>query len=255
MPRTGIVSFRGVAEKCAELVGQRGGEINTNTFVSGLYERGDRIIVDTSAGEFETKCVIACAGLHADRIAALTGASDFLRIVPFRGEYYRLRKASRHLVRHLIYPVPDRRFPFLGVHFTRRLDGEIEAGPNAVLAWAREGYSRSSFNIKDLCEMAAFGGFWRMASRYWRQGTSEYLRSYSKRAFLLTLQKLVPSVTAGDLEVGSSGVRAMALSVDGELLDDFRIVRSSKIIHVLNAPSPAATACFSIADRIIDLLD
>ncbi len=254
-PRTGIVSFRGVAEKCAELVRQRGGEIRTSASVVGLYERDGCVVVETTAGELEAKYVIACAGLHSDRIASLTGANHSLLVVPFRGEYYRLRRESRHLVRHLIYPVPDPRFPFLGVHFTRRVDGEIEAGPNAVLAWAREGYRRSSVNIGDLWQMATFGGFWRMASRHWKQALSEYRRSFSRRAFVSTLQKLVPSVTVGDLEAGGCGVRAMALAKDGELVDDFRIVRTGNVIHVLNAPSPAATACLSIADHIIGLLD
>jgi L-2-hydroxyglutarate oxidase LhgO len=188
-------------------------------------------------------------------VAALCGAAPDARILPFRGEYYRLRKESRNIVRSLIYPVPDPRFPFLGVHFTRGIDGEVEAGPNAVLALAREGYGKTDVSARDLWEMARFPGTFRMARKYWRTGLEEYYRSLSKSAFVRKLQKLVPELTEDDLEPGGSGVRAMALERDGNLVDDFRIVESGGFVHVLSAPSPAATSSLAIAEHIVGLLD
>ena len=209
----------------------------------------------TTAGDFEAKRVVCCAGLHADRVATLLGANPSILVLGFRGEYYRLRPESRHLVRHLIYPVPDPRFPFLGVHFTRRIDGEIEAGPNAVLAFVREGYEKSNVDWRDVKEMLGFGGFWRMGAKHWSMAVDEYRRSISKRAFVRGLKRLLPEITAADLEAGGAGVRAMALGRDGELIDDFRIERSGHVVNVLNAPSPAATSALTIAENVADLLD
>ena len=185
----------------------------------------------------------------------LAGDESALRIVPFRGEYYEIVPARRHLVRNLIYPVADPRFPFLGVHFTRRISGGIEAGPNAVLALKREGYRKTDFNVRDAIETAVFPGFWRMAVKYWRSGVGEYYRSLSKQAFTRALQKLVPEIQSSDLEPAGAGVRAQALDRSGRLLDDFVIVRSNEIIHVCNVPSPAATASLVIGEQIVEMLD
>ena len=248
---TGIVSFRAVAEKIGEVFRNEGGRIETGAKVLSL----ESSTLVTSAGDFEAKRVVCCAGLHADRVATLLGAKPSILVLGFRGEYYRLRPESRHLVRNLIYPVPDPRFPFLGVHFTRRIDGEIEAGPNAVLAFAREGYEKSEVDWRDVREMLTFGGFWRMGAKHWSMAVDEYRRSFSKRAFVRGLKRLVPEITAGDLETGGAGVRAMALGRDGELIDDFRIARSGNVVNVLNAPSPAATSALAIAENVADLLD
>ena len=248
---TGIVSFRAVAEKIGEVFRNEGGRIETGAKVLSL----ESSTLVTTAGDFEAKRVVCCAGLHADRVATLLGAKPSILVLGFRGEYYRLRPESRHLVRNLIYPVPDPRFPFLGVHFTRRIDGEIEAGPNAVLAFAREGYEKSEVDWRDVREMLTFGGFWRMGAKHWSMAIDEYRRSFSKRAFVRGLKRLVPEITAGDLETGGAGVRAMALGRDGELIDDFRIARSGNVVNVLNAPSPAATSALAIAENVADLLD
>ncbi len=250
-PETGIVDFRAVAEKLGEVFVREGGRIETGAEVLSL----DSSTLVTTAGEFEAKRVVCCAGLHADRVATLLGARPSILVLGFRGEYYRLRPESRHLVRHLIYPVPDPRFPFLGVHFTRRMSGEIDAGPNAVLAFAREGYEKSDIDWRDVKEMLGFGGFWRMAAKHWSTAIDEYRRSISKRAFVNSLKRLVPEITAADLEAGGSGVRAVALGRDGELIDDFRIERSGSVVNVLNAPSPAATSALAIAENVADLLE
>ena len=247
-PQTGIVSFRAVSQKLGETLERAGGVIRTSTAVLRIVETGGAVRLETSEGEIDARFVVSAAGLHADRLAVPRAP---VLIVPFRGEYFRLRPESRHLVRHLLYPVPDPTFPFLGVHFTRRIDGEIEAGPNAVLALAREGYRRSEIALADLSEMARFAGFWRMARKHWRVGISEYHRSLRKSVFVRTLQKLVPEVASGDLEEGGSGVRAMALDADGTLVDDFRILQTGKVMHVLSAPSPAATSAFAVAEYIV----
>ena len=251
---TGIVSFRAVAEAMASAIEKAGGQVRTRARLLGFRREGDSVRLHTEAGDLLAKRVITASGLHADRIAALCGAAPAARILPFRGEYYRLRKESRCLVRNLIYPVPDPRFPFLGVHFTRGVDGEVEAGPNAVLALKREGYRRTDVSARDLWEMARFPGTFRMARKYWRTGLEEYYRSFSKPAFVRKLQKLVPEITEDDLEPGGSGVRAMALERDGNLVDDFRIVESGGLVHVLSAPSPAATSALAIAEHIVGLL-
>jgi len=248
---TGIVDFRAVALKLGEVFRKEGGRIETQAKV--LSFQSSTLV--TTAGDFEVKRVVCCAGLHADRVATLLGANPSILVLGFRGEYYRLRPESRHLVRHLIYPVPDPRFPFLGVHFTRRIDGEIEAGPNAVLAFAREGYEKKNVDWRDVKEMIGFGGFWRMGAKHWSMAVDEYHRSISKRAFVRGLKPLLPEITAADLETGGAGVRAVALGRDGELIDDFRIERSGNVVNVLNAPSPAATSALAIAEHVADLLD
>jgi L-2-hydroxyglutarate oxidase LhgO len=250
---TGIVSFRAVAEKMASAIENAGGQVRSRARLLGFRREGDAVRLHTEAGDVLAKRVVTASGLHADRVAALCGAEPSARILPFRGEYYRLRQGSRRLVRNLIYPVPDPRFPFLGVHFTRGVDGDVEAGPNAVLALAREGYLKSDVSARDLWEMARFPGTFRMARKHWRTGLEEYHRSLSKSAFVRKLQKLVPELTADDLEPGGSGVRAMALERDGNLVDDFRIVESGGFVHVLSAPSPAATSALAIADHILEL--
>ena len=247
-PHTGVVSFRAVSEKLGETLQRSGGVIRTSTAVLRIVEAGGAVRLETNEGELYARFVVSAAGLQADR---LVGSRAPVLIVPFRGEYLRLKPESRYLIRHLLYPVPDPTFPFLGVHFTRRIDGEIEAGPNAVLTLAREGYRRSEIVFADLSEMACSAGFWRMARKHWRVGLSEYHRSLRKSVFVRSLQKLVPEIDSEDLEEGGSGIRAMALDGDGTLVDDFRTLRTGKVLHVLSAPSPAATSAFAIAEYIV----
>ncbi|HSF19037.1 MAG TPA: L-2-hydroxyglutarate oxidase [Vicinamibacteria bacterium] len=249
-PTTGIVSFREVAEKIAEVIEARGGDIWIDAALRGVKIDAAGLHLETTRGRMDAKRVITCAGLHADRVARLFGDTPGVSILPFRGEYYRLKPDGQKLVRALVYPVPDPRFPFLGTHLTTRIDGEVEAGPNAVLALAREGYRKTDFDFGDLGEMARSRGLLRMMLRYGSTGLSEYHRSLSKTAFVKSLQKLVPELKEDDLEPGGSGVRAMALDPDGSLVDDFRIVQTSSAIHVLSAPSPAATSAFAIAEHI-----
>lgn len=249
-PETGIVDFRQVALKLAELFVNDGGRIETGVAVSSL----DGSTLVTSGGNFTARNIVCCAGLHADRVARVAGVSPSVLVLGFRGEYYRLKPERRHLVRHLIYPVPDPRFPFLGVHFTRRIDGEVEAGPNAVLALAREGYRRTTIDWGDIGEMLRFPGFWKMGWKHWSMAADEYRRSLSKRAFVRELKRLVPEIEEADLEPGGAGVRAMALTRDGELVDDFVIERNRHVVSVLNAPSPAATSALAIAEQVADLL-
>jgi L-2-hydroxyglutarate oxidase len=254
VPGTGITDYARVAQKYAELIQQGGGRILTNCEVQGITNRAGEIVLETKLGSVKATRVINCAGLHSDRIMRLAGEAGNHRIVPFRGEYYEIVPARRHLVRHLIYPVADPRFPFLGVHFTRRISGGIEAGPNAVLALKREGYRKTDFNVRDALETATFPGFWRMSARYWRSGMGEYYRSLNKQAFTRALQKLVPKIQAADLEPAGAGVRAQALDRNGRLLDDFVIVRSRQMIHVCNVPSPAATSSLVIGKQIVEML-
>lgn len=250
VPQTGIVVYARVTEVMAEQVRRRGGVIRLGADVRAARAGGDGLTLVTSVGEVRTRFLVNCAGLHCDRVARFCGVEPGLRIVPFRGEYYLVRAERRDLVRHLLYPVPDPTLPFLGVHFTRMVDGSLEAGPNAVLAWKREGYRGSDLSLKDLAETLAFPGFWRLAGRFWRSGLAEYRRSFSKAAFVASLQRLVPEITAADVARGGAGVRAQAVDGDGRLVDDFRIVTGERMVHVLNAPSPAATASLSIG-RVI----
>lgn len=254
VPGTGITDFRMVAHKYAELILQCGGGVLTNAEITRIVSRSDEIVLETASRTVHARYVVNCAGLHSDRIAAMAGASLGLRIVPFRGEYYQVVPAKCHLIRGLIYPVPDPRFPFLGVHFTKRIHGGVEAGPNAVLALKREGYTRTSFDFADTASMACFGGSWKMASRYWRMGFEEFSRSWSKHAFTIALQKLLPELSSDDIQTGGSGVRAQAVDKSGKLLDDFHFICQNRILHVCNVPSPAATASLVIAREIVSTL-
>jgi (S)-2-hydroxyglutarate dehydrogenase len=254
-PQTGIVVFPRVAKSYAAEIEATGGEIATGQRVERLDTRSDVVMIATAVGtEIAARHVIACAGLHADRVArqeAGRAASD-LRIVPFRGDYYTFKPEVRHMVNGLIYPVPDPSFPWLGVHFTRVMNGEVWAGPNAVLAWAREGYRRRDVNLRDLAEAFSFPGFWRMAGQYWRRGIEEMVRDYSKSVYLKALQRYLPDVRREHLTFGPSGVRAQALDASGALVDDFAIRCRGRIAHVLNAPSPAATSSLVISRMIMD---
>ncbi len=243
---TGIVDYTRVADAMASAIRELGGTIVTGAGVTGIALRPSAFVLRTDAGEVECRNLVNCGGLWCDRIAAMCGVRPDIRIVPFRGEYYRLRAERRHLVSHLIYPVPDPALPFLGVHFTRHIDGSVEAGPNAILALARRGYSRRDLNLRDVAELVRFPGFWRLAARHWRSEVGEMCRSLSVRAFARALQTLVPEIRVEDLEHGGAGVRAQAVGTDGRLLDDFCLHEQEGMLHVLNAPSPAATASLAI---------
>jgi L-2-hydroxyglutarate oxidase LhgO len=251
VPSTGITDYALVCEKYAELIRAQGGTILTSTAVTGLRQLTSEVGVETSGPSFSTNYLINCAGLFSDRIAGMAGGRPDVIIVPFRGEYYHLISQRSSLVRALIYPVPDPQFPFLGVHFTRRVSGTVDAGPNAVLAFRREGYRQTDFNLRDLASSLAFPGFWRMTAKHWRSGLDEFHRSFSKPAFVRALQRLLPELRAEDLIPGGSGVRAQALRRDGTLIDDFQFVPSGRILHVLNVPSPAATASLVIGRTIV----
>ncbi len=253
VPSTGITDYGAVCEKYAELVQIQGGTIQTSAAVTGVRCGSSEIIVHSGAGDFTTSRLINCAGLFSDRIARLAGDKPGVLIVPFRGEYYDLVPPRAALVRALLYPVPDPRFPFLGVHFTRRITGTVDAGPNAVLAFRREGYRRTDFKFADLASSLAFPGFWRMAAKNWRSGLDEFHRSFSKAAFVRALQRLLPEVRESDLVPGGAGVRAQALAPDGSLIDDFKFTPSARMLHVLNVPSPAATASIPIGREIAEM--
>ena len=247
---TGIVNYTQVARAYARLVQERDGIIRTGARVQQVHRRSDAITLETTAGEVRCRRLINCGGLHSDRLARLCGVEPGVQIIPFRGEFYQLVPERRVLVRHLIYPVPDPRFPFLGVHFTRMIGGGVEAGPNAVLALKREGYRLRDISPADTLQMARYRGFWRLVSTYWKTGVGELYRSVSKRAFVKALQRLVPELRAPDIHPAGAGVRAQAVDATGALVDDFRIVEVERMIHVLNAPSPAATASLSIGRTI-----
>jgi (S)-2-hydroxyglutarate dehydrogenase len=251
-PTTAIIDFRRVALAYADEVRARGGAIHTSRAVTGIRSRGGDLILATAKGELVARDVIACAGLQADRVAAMTSDPGTERIVPFRGDYYTLTMDARPLVRGLIYPVADPRFPFLGVHFTKRIDGEVWAGPNAVLALARHGYRRRDVNLRDLGGTIRDPGFLRMARKFWRTGLVEQWRDISKRAFAAELRRYVPAIRDDQLVFGPSGVRAQALDRDGTLVDDFRLGGSRQVLHVRNAPSPAATASLAIGRELAE---
>ena len=254
VPSTGSVDYTVVAQKYAELITSSGGEIVLDAKVTGLREDARTNVVETKAGDFRARYVINCAGLYSDAVARMAGVRTELEIIPFRGEYYEVKPERRHLVKALIYPVPDPRFPFLGVHFTRRVNGSVEAGPNALLAFRREGYSGAGIDLGEAMETLQFPGFWKMARKYWRMGMAEQYRSWVKSAFVKSLQKMVPELQEEDLAPGGSGVRAQAVDKNGNLLDDFHFVHSGRIIHVCNVPSPAATASLEIGKEIVDML-
>ena len=250
-PNTGIVDYIAVSQKYAEIVQEHGGEIRFDSEVTDFSQEPESIVLETAGGTVHARGIVNCAGLQSDLIARMMiGSNQGVRIVPFRGEYHKLAPASQTLVRGLIYPVPDPRFPFLGVHFTKKLDGSVEAGPNAVLAFAREGYKKTDLNVGHLLGLIAFPGFWVMAARYWRMGLGEMVRSWNKRAFVRALRTLLPELGLDDVAPGGAGVRAQAMDRQGNLLDDFSFVDSPQAIHVLNAPSPAATASLVIGEAI-----
>jgi L-2-hydroxyglutarate oxidase LhgO len=247
-PGTGIVDFTAVARAVAHDIVERGGSIETRRAVESIEQRGDELVVGTTQGDLIVGRAIACAGLQADRVAAMTGdaGADRPRIVPFRGDYYTLRPEARHLVRGLIYPLPDPGFPFLGVHLSRRIDGSVLAGPNAVPATAREGYGRLDVSWPDLRDTLTYPGFRKLAGRYWRMGATEVWRDWSKRAFVADVRRYVPALCASHLDFGPSGIRAQAVTADGSLVDDFMLGGSDRVLHVYNAPSPAATSSLAI---------
>ncbi|MGB6866710.1 MAG: L-2-hydroxyglutarate oxidase [Candidatus Aminicenantaceae bacterium] len=253
VPDTGIVDYNQVTEKFAELARTNGCEILLNTQVRVCERVSEGLILKTTQGNVRCKTLVNCTGLQSDRVAKMCGVEPGLKIVPFRGEYYELVPERQHLVKNLIYPVPDLSFPFLGVHFTRMIQGGVEAGPNAVLAFKREGYKKTSFSFKDSLETLTYGGFIRLIRPYWKMGFGEMGRSFSKKAFVKALQRLIPELHSDDIHPGGAGVRAQALEPTGALVDDFRIVEAERMIHVLNAPSPAATAAISIGDHIASM--
>ena len=252
-PGTGIADYPKVAQTYATKFATTGGDIFTGAPVQSITKDGESLAVETAKGTLQTNHMINCAGLYADRVAGMIEDRVEVKIVPFRGEYYTLRPESHHLVSGLIYPVPDPRFPFLGVHYTRSIHGYVEAGPNAVLAFSREGYRKSDIDLGESLETLTYPGFWKMTSRHWRTGLSEMRRSYSKGVFLRDLQRLLPEIREGDLAPGGSGVRAQAVASNGALLDDFSIIRGREAVHVLNAPSPGATSSLAIGEHIVQL--
>ena len=255
VPESGIVDFRAACRKLAARVQSAGGSVVTGARVVGIRHQHDDVVVETTSGPYSAKLLINCAGLHCDRVTRLTGHQPSAKIIPFRGEYYELVPEARRLCRNLIYPVPDPKFPFLGVHFTRMIDGGVECGPNAVLALAREGYRWSDINLRDLSESLMWPGFLKMAARHWRMGAGEMWRSISKAAFVKALRRLIPEIRSRDLKSAPAGVRAQAIARDGSLVDDFLIEQHGRVVNVLNAPSPAATASLKIASTIVSGLD
>jgi L-2-hydroxyglutarate oxidase len=253
VPVTGITDYVAVSEKYAQLARAHGAEIRTGCALHGVVRKDGGIVLEANSGACRTRFAINCAGLHSDRVSYLAGDKPKVRIVPFRGEYYDVVPERQHLVRTLIYPVPDPRFPFLGVHFTTRIYGGVDAGPNAVLAFKREGYRKYDFNLRDTFSSFTFPGFWRMAGKYWRMGLDETFRASNKKAFTRALQKLVPEIREQDLVPGGSGVRAQALQLDGTMVDDFQFVAAQQMLHVLNVPSPAATASIPIGKAIVKM--
>ncbi|WP_428908154.1 L-2-hydroxyglutarate oxidase [Niallia sp. Krafla_26] len=252
VPQAGIVNYRQVSEKFASIIEEHGGEIHLNTKVEKINEEQDQVTIETNRGTLKVRLVINCAGLHSDRVTTAAGYKTDMKILPFRGEYYKLKPEKRYLVKHLIYPVPNPKFPFLGVHFTRMISGEVDAGPNAVLSFKREGYKKTDFNAKDLAESLTFSGLWKMAGKFAKEGLDEYVRSFSKKQFTKSLQELIPEIQEDDLIPAPAGVRAQAIRNDGSMVDDFHIIMGKRTIHVCNAPSPAATASIEIGKEIVN---
>lgn len=252
VPQAGIVNYRQVSEKFASIIEEHGGEIRLNTKVEKIFEESDQVTIETSRGTIKARLVINCAGLHSDRIALAAGYKTDMKILPFRGEYYKLKPEKRYLVKNLIYPVPNPKFPFLGVHFTRMISGEVDAGPNAVLSFKREGYKKTDFSAKDLTEALTYRGLWKMAGKFAKEGLDEYVRSFSKKQFTKSLQELIPEIQEDDLIPAPAGVRAQAIKNDGNMVDDFHIIMGKRTIHVCNAPSPAATASIEIGKEIVN---
>lgn len=251
---TGIVDYKDVVDAYSKIIKENGGEIKIKSRFRSLRKENGTLILETDSGEVKTKFLVNCGGLQSDRVAKLCGVEPGLQIIPFRGEYYKIKKEKEYLVKNLIYPVPDPKFPFLGVHFTRMIHGGVEAGPNAVLAFKREGYKHSDISIPDILGMVTYPGFRKMAAKNYKMGLNEFHRSFSKNAFVKALQKLIPEIQYDDIYKEGAGVRAQALEPDGKLVDDFRIIEADKTVHVLNAPSPAATASLSIGSTIAGLV-
>lgn len=250
VPQAGIVDYTQVSLKFAELIKDNGGEILLDTELIKINEHKESVTIETNRGNYEAKLAINCAGLHSDRVAEATGYKTDMKIVPFRGEYYVLKPEKRNLVKNLIYPVPNPKFPFLGVHFTRMIGGTVEAGPNAVLGFKREGYKKTDINVKDTFESLMFPGLWKLGGKFMKEGISEYARSFSKAKFTQSLQKMIPEITEDDLIPAPAGVRAQAITSDGQMVDDFEIIEGKRSIHVCNAPSPAATASIGIGKEV-----
>ena len=250
VPETGIVDYSLVTEKYVEIFTGYGGKVLISTKFLNLVRKNDEMILETNQGEIKTRVLVNCAGLQSDRVAQKCGIKPNLQIIPFRGEYFNLVKEKEYLINNLIYPIPDPKFPFLGVHFTRMIKGGVEAGPNAVLSFKREGYKKFDFSFEDSIQMFSYVGFWKMAAKHYKMGIKEFYRSFNKNEFVSALQKLVPEIKDADIYPGGAGVRAQALESDGKLVDDFRIIEAENMVHVLNAPSPAATASISIGNTI-----
>ena len=253
VPQTGIVDYKRVAQKYGELIQKSGGEIHLGEQAIAVQSTENKKVVITQKTSYTTRLVINCAGLYSDKVARMTVQKLNVKIIPFRGEYFKLKKEKEYLVKNLIYPVPDPNFPFLGVHFTRMVKGGVEAGPNAVLAFRREGYKKSDINFSELAETLAWPGFQKVAAKYWRTGFGEMYRSFSKAAFTNALQKLIPEIRENDLEEGGAGVRAQACDRNGGLVDDFMILEEANVINVCNAPSPAATSSLAIGETVAKL--
>jgi (S)-2-hydroxyglutarate dehydrogenase len=254
VPEAGIVDFPGVCKKLAQRFEEAGGQIVFSALAKAMHQQNDSVVVETTAGEFQAQYVITCAGLQSDRVARMSGQQVDAKIIPFRGEYFELKPEVQQLCRNLIYPVPDPNFPFLGVHFTRLIHGGVECGPNAVLAFAREGYLKRNISVRDLADTLTYPGFLRLAAKYWRTGAGEMWRSFSKRAFTRALQRLIPEIREEHLVGAPSGVRAQAIAPDGSIIDDFWILETERVVNVCNAPSPAATAALNIGRLVVDKL-
>ena len=254
VPQEGIADYPAVCRALSDEIQARGGEVITSAEVSAIAREGALWRVHSTTGDYQAERVVTCAGLQADRVAALTGQSRSVRIVPFRGEYYGIRPERQYLVRNLIYPVPDPNFPFLGVHYTRMIHGGIEAGPNAVLAFSREGYRKSDLRVRDLADALAFAGLWKFLAKYSSMCWMELRRSFSRELFCATLQRLVPEIQPSDLVAGGAGVRAQAMTADGAFVEDFHFVEGPGELHVVNAPSPGATASLAIGEEIAEAL-
>lgn len=255
VPMAGIVNYKQVSEKMAEIIIEKGGELLFNHEMLSVTETEGEAVISTNKGDIKCAFYINCGGLHSDRVAKRANLLTDMKIIPFRGEYYQLKEEKRGLVKNLIYPVPNPNFPFLGVHFTRMIGGAVDVGPNAVLGFKREGYRKTDIHLPDLVEVLGYKGFWKLASQYMKEGMDEMIRSASKKLFLKNVQKLMPEIQANDLIPGPAGVRAQALKDDGSLVDDFYILPSKRSIHVLNAPSPAATASIEIGKQIVTQMD
>lgn len=254
VPESGIVDYLQVCERLAVRIQEHGGRIVTGARVTAMRQQGGQTVVQSLAGEFPVDYVVNCAGLHSDRVTAMSGQRPEVKIIPFRGEYFEVKPQAQHLCRNLIYPVPDPSFPFLGVHFTRMIHGGVECGPNAVLAFAREGYQKTDLNLADLVETLTYPGFLKLAAKYWQTGMGEMWRSFNKAAFVKALQRLIPAICAEDLEPAPAGIRAQAIAPDGAMVDDFMIQETARIVNVCNAPSPGATASLNIGRYIVNTL-